>query len=187
MDTLYSGTVTIRRPVMEVFDYAADIKHIPDWYPFYVRVEDVPKSASDTEQSFISYLTPLPWPSIRIDRTSCVPGRRLSYRSWDVGLMCDVEFFEAVPGETQLKATISPWAWPSMVVGLFIQPFRFIGNDSVNLFLRSLKERVEAAKADAPRKTATPAKTGASAKTGAPRKRGAPPKKASSSTRKSPG
>jgi len=143
MDTLYSGSVIIKRPIMEVFDYAADIKNIPDWYPLYARVESVQPPTPGTIKSFKAFLTPFSWPYIRIDMINRVPGRRLVYRSWDVGLVCNVEF-EALSGGTQLKAAISLWAWPSVVVGLFVQPLRLIGNDNIALFLLNLKARVEA-------------------------------------------
>ena len=157
MDTLYTGSVTIRRPIKEVFHYAADLNNVPNWYPFYVRIEGVSRAASDFAESFTAHLTPLPWPSIRIDRTFCEPERKLSYCSWDVGLMCDVEFLATASGDTQVKAAISSFGWPAMMMGLFVQPLRMVGGDNVNLLLRNLKERIEATKVDQPSPVASPA------------------------------
>ena len=146
LETLFGGSVTINRPIIEVYRYVEDIHAIVEWFPFYTEVKVIPRRP-DSKVSFRAKLALKPllnWgPGINVDVIDYVPGRRLSYRCLDVGLTTTIEFQPSLRG-TLVTLTMSLWGWQAAAFGLFAQPLRLITNDLVMQSLMSLKRKAEA-------------------------------------------
>ncbi len=146
LETLFSGTVIINRPIMEVFEYATDIDRLKDWFPYYATVEPSPPR-NGAQTSFRASLGAKLGPRITVDLIDYVPGRRASYRCISLGLTCTTEFEPSSRG-TILTTTMSLWGWQAVMFGLVAQPLRLLGNDLVAQSQMSLKRKVEARKVD---------------------------------------
>jgi hypothetical protein len=150
-ETIFSGSIIIDRPILEVYNYVADVHAISEWFPFYTEVTEI-TPRNDSKISFRAELIFKPFlnrgPSIVTDMTDYVPGRRISYRCIDIGLMTTVGFEPSLHG-TLVSATQSLMGWQAFVFGLVAQPVRLIINDLIMQSLLSLKRRAESRAEDA--------------------------------------
>lgn len=150
-DALLHGAVIIDRSILEIYRYVKNVNAIVEWYPYFTKIEEVePERGSRVTFRATLSLKPLTnWgPNFKIDLTDYVPGRRISYRSDDVGVTTTVEFQPAMHG-TLVTATYSLWGWQAAAFGLFAQPLRLLGNDWLTQCLLSLKRKAEARTVDA--------------------------------------
>jgi hypothetical protein len=150
-ETIFSGSVIINRPILEIYNYVADVHALSEWFPFYTDVtKTTPRSGSKI--SYRAQLIFRPFlnrgPSIEVDMIDYVPGRRISYRSIDIGGTATVEFEPSLRG-TLVTATASLLGWQAFVFGLVAQPIRLIFNDLIMQSLLSLKRRAESRAVDA--------------------------------------
>ena len=146
-EEVFSGSVIINRHILEVFNYVADVESTNEWNPFFRQLKKVDGrfratlSASELLEKLLHRDL-----SFFVDVTDIVPGRRLSYRSADIGLITTMEFEPSLQG-TLVKATQSLWGWQATVFGLFTQPSRLsrlLMNDWIMRSLLSLKRNAEA-------------------------------------------
>jgi hypothetical protein len=168
-ETLMTGSIVIRSPLLEVFDYVADPDNLPEWVPLYsdIKVEEarVPGCASkgDCFSASLSLLPPavremlpfadyvLPFwgavppygsgPRITVSVDDVVHGRRLSYRA-NTGwtTICD---FEPSVNSTILSVTQSLWSLPGLLMSYWIGPLQAMANDMTGKVLEGLKRRLE--------------------------------------------
>jgi hypothetical protein len=149
-ETIFSGSIIIDRPILEIYNYVADVRAIPEWFPFYTEVTEIPPQRG-SKISFRAKLIFKPFlnrgPSTVVDMTDYVPGRRISYRSVDFGVTTTVEFEPSLHG-TLVSTTQSLLGWQALFLGLVAQPARLICNDLIMQSLSSLKRRAESRPVD---------------------------------------
>lgn len=144
METLFSGWAIINRPIMEVFEYAADPRNLLEWFPAYSKVEVLDEHGGrPTRFRATLAMSPLPWsPTVDVDIVEAQPGRRVSWRIMAVGGAASCEFEPTSKG-TVVTITLSLWSTGSLLLGYFASPFRPFVNDLIAQVLLSLKRRAE--------------------------------------------
>jgi hypothetical protein len=153
------ASIVIDAPILEVFDFVADPRHLPEWVPFYSATSGYPYERARRGDYFEATLSIFPpvlnrfsgvrewmgalWaPKIRVYFDDVVLGRRIAYRSNDVGwtTICD---FEPAGGRTVLTVTNSSWSFQGMAMDYWFGPYRAVLVDGLLRILEGLKERLE--------------------------------------------
>ena len=153
-DAVFSGSVIINRPILEVFNYVTDVASITEWIPFLKQIEIV-NARKGSAVSFRATLAvgELLKPPLNRDLSfivdlNFVPGRRLSYRSAYVGIHTTMEFEPTLNGSLVKSTLSSSWGWQA---GVFSEPSHLSllnMNDWINRSLLSLKRNAEARAVD---------------------------------------
>jgi len=145
-DIIFRGSIIINRPILEIYNYVEDVRRISEWYPFYADVEVPSHQPVAGVLRFRATLAfkpfPIWMPAINVDLIDATPGRRLSYRSLDIGATTTINFQPAVRG-TLVSVTQTLWGWQAAVFGLVVQPLRLVANDLIMQTLTSLKHKAE--------------------------------------------
>lgn len=160
-DALITASVVIRSPLLEVFDYVADPRNLPEWVPLYSEIraietrEDSRATRGDRFAARISLVPSLFRLARLFDRVSqlaapveievclddVVHGRRIAYRS-NIGwtTICD---FESSGNQTIFTVTESFWSLPGLWVGYWMGPMHALAKDMQRTVLEGLKRRLE--------------------------------------------
>jgi hypothetical protein len=159
-DTFLSASEIVDCPILEVFDYVANPRRLPEWVPFWSHIDwpepvdgrdvKVKKGESFTGTfafaselfqplPFFSYLQPQ---KVQVWADDVVPGRRITWRTPAYGwtTICD---FEPMGGRTLLTTSHSLWSLPGLMAGYWLGPLTAFGNDAVHRILSGLKRRLE--------------------------------------------
>jgi uncharacterized protein YndB with AHSA1/START domain len=139
-----SATVIVERPIMEVFDYIANPDSVAHWVPLFsstTRPESHEGYATRFEATVS--LQPLPWgPTVEVEVTDLVPGRRIAYRCPALGQTSAIEFQSSSRG-TIVTTTHSLWSWYAVMSGYWSRLFEPLGADYMRHAMLSMKRHLE--------------------------------------------
>ncbi len=115
-DAVFTGSIIVARPIMEVFEYARDPKNIHEWYPFYSKIDEVERGENilSFKITYNRIVSPL-MPTFQVDLTEMVPGRRLVYRCLKGGVIFTIEFQPSSSG-TVIFSSMSLWSWQAILL-----------------------------------------------------------------------
>lgn len=142
-DAVFTGSIIVARPIMEVFEYARDPKNIHEWYPFYSKIDEVERGENilSFKITYNRIVSPL-MPTFQVDLTEMVPGRRLVYRCLKGGVIFTIEFQPSSSG-TVIFSSMSLWSWQAILLGFTIPLSRPFFNDWIAQSLQSFKRNAE--------------------------------------------
>jgi len=142
-DSVFTGSIIVNRPIMEVFDYARDPNKIYEWHPFHSKLEEVERGENilSFEITYSRLISPLT-PTFRVDLTEMVLGRRLVYRCLKGGVVFTIDCEPSSRG-TVIYSSMSLWSWQAVLLEFTVPLSRPFFNDWIAQSLANFKRNAE--------------------------------------------
>ena len=142
--SVFTASVLIDRPIMDVFDFVRDPQRLPEWVPLYsdVQLERDFFQGSAEGKSFSATIGMKPWGwSQKVQCLDIVGGRSITFKTEGLFPQTATYTFEATSKGTILTALHSSWGWHAL--SPWSGPARPIVEDTIRQALTLLKVRLE--------------------------------------------